>query len=51
MTKDVLVKISGLQFSDDQDNDPVEIITTGSYYKKMESTTFFMMRCRKALTA
>ena len=34
MTKDVLVKISGLQFSDDQDNDPVEIITTGSYYKK-----------------
>ena len=34
MTKDVLVKISGLQFSDDQDNDPAEIITTGSYYKK-----------------
>ena len=34
MTKDVLVKISGLQFADDQDNDPVEIITTGSYYKK-----------------
>ena len=34
MTKDVLVKISGLQFSDDQGNDPVEIITTGNYYKK-----------------
>lgn len=34
MTKDVLVKISGLQFSDDQGNEPVEIITTGNYYKK-----------------
>ena len=28
MTKDVLVKISGLQFAEDQDNGPVEIITT-----------------------
>ena len=34
MTKDVLVKISGLQFAEDQDNGPVEIITTGNYYKK-----------------
>ena len=35
MTKDVLVKISGLQFGEENDeNDPVEIITTGSYYKK-----------------
>lgn len=51
MTKDVLVKISGLQFAEDQDNGPVEIITTGNYYKKMESTIFCMMKCRKALTA
>ena len=34
MTKDVLVKISGLQFAEDQDSGPVEIITTGNYYKK-----------------
>ena len=34
MTKDVLVKISGLQFAEDQDNGSVEIITTGNYYKK-----------------
>ena len=34
MTKDLLVKISGLQFAEDQDNGPVEIITTGNYYKK-----------------
>ena len=34
MTKDVLVKISGLTFAEDQDNGPVEIITTGNYYKK-----------------
>ena len=25
---------SGLQFAEDQDNGPVEIITTGNYYKK-----------------
>ena len=34
MTKDVLVKISGLQFMDEKDNEALEIITTGSYYKK-----------------
>lgn len=35
MTKDVLVKISGLQFGEEnEDNEPVEIITTGNYYKK-----------------
>lgn len=34
MTKDVLVKISGLQFEEKEENEPVEIITTGNYYKK-----------------
>lgn len=34
MTKDVLVKISGLHFMEDSNADPVEIITTGNYYKK-----------------
>ena len=34
MTKDVLVKISGLQFEEQEENEPVEIITTGNYYKK-----------------
>ena len=33
MTKDVLVTISGLQFMDD-DSDSVELITSGSYYKR-----------------
>lgn len=34
MTKDVLVKISGLQFVGEEDNDSIEVITTGTYYKK-----------------
>ena len=34
MTKDVLITISGLQFAEEADNDPVEIITSGVYYKK-----------------
>ncbi len=34
MTKDVLVKISGLQFIDEKDNEQLELITTGNYYKK-----------------
>ena len=34
MTKEVLVTISGLQFSPETENGPVEIITTGNYYKK-----------------
>lgn len=34
MTKDVLITISGLQFADGADNEPVEIITSGVYYKK-----------------
>ena len=35
MTKDVVVKISGLQFGEEiEDDEPVEIITTGNYYKK-----------------
>ncbi len=33
MTKDVLVTISGLQFMD-EDSDSVELITSGSYYKR-----------------
>ncbi len=34
MTKEVIVSISGLQFSEDGANEPVEIITAGDYYKK-----------------
>lgn len=34
MTKEVLVKISGLQFTEENDNNTVELITTGNYYKK-----------------
>ena len=34
MTKEVLVTISGLQFSPETDNESVELITSGSYYKK-----------------
>lgn len=34
MTKEVLVSISGLQFADDSQNEPVEVITSAEYYKK-----------------
>ena len=34
MTKDVLVKISGLQFAGEEDNDAIEVITSGNYYMK-----------------
>lgn len=34
MTKDVLISISGLQFAEGMDNEPVEVITSGVYYKK-----------------
>lgn len=34
MTKDVLVKISGLQFAGEEDSDSIEVITLGTYYKK-----------------
>ncbi len=36
MTKDVLLSISGLQFAakEEEDVEPVEVITAGGYYKK-----------------
>lgn len=34
MTKEVLVSISGLQFVEGMENDPVEVITSGNYYRK-----------------
>lgn len=34
MTKDVLLTISGLQFAQDMDAEPIQIVTAGSYYKK-----------------
>lgn len=34
MTKDVLVKISGLQFAGEEDSDSIEVITSGTYYQK-----------------
>lgn len=44
MTKEVILKISGLQFAGDTDNEPVEVITSGDYYKKMENIISSMMR-------
>lgn len=34
MTKEVLVSISGLQFAEELDSEPIELITSGDYYKK-----------------
>ena len=34
MTKDVLISISGLQFAGGENSEPVEVSTSGSYYKK-----------------
>lgn len=34
MTKDILLTISGLQFAQDMDAEPIQIVTAGSYYKK-----------------
>lgn len=34
MTKEVLVSLKGLQFAEGMDNEPVEVITSGDYYKK-----------------
>lgn len=34
MAKDVLISISGLQFAGGENSEPVEVITSGSYYKK-----------------
>jgi len=34
MTKDVIISVTGTQFSADDLQEPVEVITSGSYYKK-----------------
>ena len=34
MTKEVLVSISGMQFADTPEQEAVEVITSGDYYKK-----------------
>lgn len=34
MTKDIIVSVKGLQFTEEDDNSPVELITHGEYYKK-----------------
>ena len=36
MTKEILVKIRGLQFAGEDDSDSMEVITSGTYYKKNE---------------
>ena len=36
MTKDVILTISGLQFAQEMEVAPVEIVTAGNYYKKKE---------------
>jgi len=37
MTKEVLISVKGLQFGNDLDNDMIEIITNGLYYKKSKT--------------
>lgn len=34
MTKDVVLSIVGMQFSERVDEEPIELVTRGSYYKK-----------------
>lgn len=34
MTKEVLISIKGLQFVEEEGNEPVEVITCGKYYRK-----------------
>lgn len=34
MTKDVILTISGLQFAQEMEAAPIEVVTAGSYYKK-----------------
>ena len=34
MTKEILVKIKGLQFAGEDESDSMEVITSGTYYKK-----------------
>lgn len=34
MTKEVFVSISGLQFAKEEENEPIEVITSGDYYKR-----------------
>ncbi len=34
MTKDVILTISGLQFAQEMEAEPIEIVTAGNYYKK-----------------
>ena len=34
MTKDVILNITGMQFNDRSNDEPIELITRGNYYKK-----------------
>lgn len=34
MTKEVFVSIRGLQFAAEEENEPIEVITSGDYYKR-----------------
>lgn len=34
MTKDVILNITGMQFTEQANDDPIELVTRGSYYKK-----------------
>lgn len=34
MTKEVFVSISDLQFAKEEENEPIEVITSGDYYKR-----------------
>ena len=43
MTRDVLIRISGLQTLNGESSD-VEVITSGDYFYKMVSTTWFMRK-------
>ena len=55
MKKDVLLKISGMQFTADNndlsDPEPIEIIAPGEYYFKNGKHYIYMTNLWKALTA
>ena len=46
MTRDVVISISGAQFSEG-DQEDVELITTGDYFLKTESIISYMMRSKR----
>lgn len=44
MTKEVLVSIRGLQVTEDEKDDTLEVITSATYYKKTANIILFTMK-------